>query len=117
MNIGILVAVIIQWLISKASRTAGAIVGHLVTTGILIWGLGTYASGGYITFSQIELSQPLFIGLCVVWYVFDTIGLVGALREANAQKVVPEQVQSASASLPPVLTVSQAATYCHMPED
>ena len=92
MNYGILAAVFVQWLISKASRIAGAIVGYLITTGILIWGLGAYASGGYITFSEIELSQPVFIGMCVVWYVFDTFGLIGALRAESVQEVASEQV-------------------------
>lgn len=71
MNFVILFALMAQGAIAKSSHTAGAIVGFLITTGILIWGLGAYSAGDAIAFFGITLSQPVFIGACVLWYLFD----------------------------------------------
>ena len=72
MNLVILFALMVQGAVAKSSHVAGALVGYLITTGILIWGLSVYGSGGYIEFFSITLSQPVFIGACLIWYLFDT---------------------------------------------
>jgi hypothetical protein len=74
--------VLLQGLVRRASRTAGAIVGFLITTVLLLWGLGAYAEGSAMTFVGIELSQPVFVGMCVVWYIFDAGELVEARKQA-----------------------------------
>lgn len=78
MNYTILFALMVQSAIAQASRTSGAIVGFLITTGILLWGLDAYSVGGAIAFFGIPLSKPVFIGACVLWYLFDAKGLFQA---------------------------------------
>jgi len=90
MNPLILGAIIVQYLISRASRKAGAIVGFLITTGILIWGLSVYAQSNmlykyYITFFGIRLSQTAFLLLCLVWYAFDVREFVRASKAEDAK--------------------------------
>ena len=87
-NPAILVAVIAQALISRFSRLAGALVGLLLTTGILVWGLSVYSAGGQIALLSIPLSQPVFILACLAWYAFDSWELVRAWRAAAALKEV-----------------------------
>jgi hypothetical protein len=88
----IIVAVVIQTLVAKASRTAGAVLGFLITTGILLWGLSAYAVGDQIAFFGIPLSQPMFLIGCVVWYVFDTREMMAARRQPAAPQ--PPALQS-----------------------
>ena len=76
----IIVAIIVQSWVAKASRVAGAIMGFLITTGIFLWGLAVYGSHNQIMFFGIPLSQPVFVILCLVWYVFDTFSLIAALK-------------------------------------
>ena len=68
----IVLAIIIQMVIAGVSRIAGAVVGYIITTGILIWGLGLYGSGYQIAFFGIPLSQTVFMIAILAWYVFDT---------------------------------------------
>ncbi len=86
----IVVAIILQGLVSKANRLAGAIVGYIVTAGILIWGLGAYGEGNAIQIFGIELSQEVFVIVCLVWFGFDTKALVSALKESKALKEAVE---------------------------
>jgi hypothetical protein len=79
-NPAIVGAIIIQIIISKFSRLTGAIVGYLITTGILIWGISVYAEGDQIAFLGIALSQPVFIVACLVWYGFDTWELMSVRK-------------------------------------
>jgi len=74
----IVVAIIGQRFISKASPMAGAIAGYAITTGILLWGCSLYSEGLQIGFFGIPLSQSAFLVLCLVWYCFDTRELVAA---------------------------------------
>ena len=53
----IIIAVIIQALVTKFSRIAGAVMGYLITTGILLWGLSLYREGDQIAFFGIPLSN------------------------------------------------------------
>lgn len=75
LNPVIIIALIIQALISRASHLAGSIAGYLITTGILIWGLGLYSDGDAIAIFGIVLSKPAFIISCLIWYGFDTYEL------------------------------------------
>ena len=72
MNPIVIVAIIAQSFISKASRMAGAIAGYVITTGILLWGLSLYNAGSRIGFLGIPLSEPIFIVICIAWFGFDT---------------------------------------------
>jgi hypothetical protein len=77
----IILALIIQGLVAKASRLAGAVLGFLITSGILIWGMSLYGQGAWITFFGFKLTQTVFIVLCLVWYFFDVLGLLRALGQ------------------------------------
>lgn len=81
----IVVGILLQNLIRRASPTAGAITGFLITSVLLLWGLAAYASGDYMTLFGIELSQPVFIGVCAIWYLVDA----GQLAEARQRAVEP----------------------------
>lgn len=72
MNPVIFIAVIIQSAIAKSSPRLGAMVGYLITSGILLWGLGVYAQDGWITFFGFDLSFSAFIIFCVIWYLYDS---------------------------------------------
>jgi hypothetical protein len=76
----IIIAILAQSFIAKNNRMAGAIVGYLITTGIFLWGLSLYSQGSEIVFFMIPLSEPVFIGLCAVWYFFDTRALLRARK-------------------------------------
>ena len=78
----IIIAIIIQALVTKFSRIAGAVMGYLITTGILLWGLSLYNEGDQIAFFGIPLSEPIFIILCIVWYGFDTRDFLAARKGA-----------------------------------
>jgi hypothetical protein len=71
-------ALIVQAIIGKFSSLAGAIVGFLITAGILVWGLSVFAEGNAIAFFGIPLSEPVFIGACIVWFFFDSKELAAA---------------------------------------
>jgi len=94
MNPGILVAVIIQFLISRASRMTGAIAGYLITTGIFIWGMSVYSDGDAVAILRIPLSQFVFIFACLIWYGFDTSELIKArkIEEENRSDGVRKSV-------------------------
>lgn len=87
----IIVAIIVQGLIAKASRIAGAIVGYVITTGILLWGLSLYSNGDQIALFGIPLSQPVFIVAILVWYGFDTKGFLAAKKQAAQGSTGPSQ--------------------------
>ena len=85
MNPIIIIAIIAQSFISRASRMAGAIVGFIITTGIFLWGLSLYSAGSGIVFFMIPLSEGAFIAVCVVWYAFNTRAFLRA-RKATVQQ-------------------------------
>jgi len=76
----IVIAILVQSFVARTSKIAGAILGFVITTGILVWGLSLYAVGSGIIFFGIPLSQEFFILLCAVWYVFDVRGFLRARR-------------------------------------
>ncbi len=89
----IFVAILIQSMISRGNRTAGAVAGYVITTGILLWGFSLYADGGQVAFFGVPLSQGVFIFLCLVWYGFDTKRLL-EVNGASVQSVATPQSQS-----------------------
>jgi hypothetical protein len=80
----IIVAIIIQALVAKANRIAGAVIGFLITTGIFLWGMSVYAAGNQIALFTIPLSQPVFLIACLVWYGFDIREFLLARKESQA---------------------------------
>jgi|WetSurMetagenome_2_1015567.scaffolds.fasta_scaffold92764_2 hypothetical protein len=84
----IIVAIIIQALIARASRIAGAVVGFLITTGILLWGITVYGEGNRIALFGIPLSEPIFFIACLVWYGFDVKDFMSARNADSAMKQV-----------------------------
>lgn len=78
----IVVSYLVKNFISSHSRVAGALFGFLITTGILLLGLLLYSGGGAMMIGVIELSQPVFLGVCVIWYLMDLAELVNAVNLA-----------------------------------
>lgn len=76
----IVVAIIIQSLVSRVSRLTGAILGYVITTGILLWGISLYGEGAQIVFFGIPLSEGGFFVLCLAWYGLDTWTFAKARR-------------------------------------
>lgn len=93
----IIIAIIVQGLIAKASRITGAIVGYVITTGILLWGLSLYQDGYQIALFSIPVSQPIFIVSVLVWYGFDTKGLLSAKKQAARLPAPPKKVSAQDA--------------------
>jgi len=92
----IIVAIIAQSFISKASRMAGAVVGFIVTTGILLWGISLYGGGSGIALLGIPLSETVFIAVCIAWYGFNTRALLRA-RAFEKQTAQPKPSGASSA--------------------
>ncbi len=84
MNPVILLAVVVQSVVSRQSRVAGAIVGFVITTGVLLWGLSVYAEGNQIQFFAVPLSQGAFFLSCAVWFFIDARALRAARRTGDA---------------------------------
>jgi len=79
----------LQSVVAQISRVAAAVVGYAITTGVLIWGLSVYKESDsfeehFVTIFGIELSQSVFVVLCLAWYGFDTWHLVAATMERQA---------------------------------
>jgi hypothetical protein len=80
LRIIILIGIAIQFLLFTTSRKRAAIFGYVITTFVLIYGLVAYNSSGRIALFYIEISQGLFIALCILWYGFDTYELINAIK-------------------------------------
>jgi hypothetical protein len=97
----IVVAIIVQAIIAKFSRIAGAILGYVITTGILLWGISLYAGGDQIALFGIRLSEPIFLLVCLVWYGFDTKEFMDARKTgrnaaAKSSDAVPPETGTAN---------------------
>jgi hypothetical protein len=79
----IIIAIVAQSFISRSSRMAGAIVGFIITTGILLWGLTLYSAGSGIIFFAIPLSEAAFIVVCLIWYGFNVRAFLRARKLAS----------------------------------
>lgn len=86
MNLVILGAIVAHIVISSIHPLAGAILGFVLTTAVLLWGLSIYAGGGVIAFFAWPVSQAVFIGLCALWYVWDVVALRRALRARRLRR-------------------------------
>ena len=89
MNPIIIVAIIVQSFVSRANRMAGAILGFVITTGILLWGISLYAQGGEIAFLGFPLTQPVFFIVCAVWYGFDVRSFMRARALSGRTVMAP----------------------------
>jgi len=87
-------AVILQVLIAMNSRIAGAIIGYLITTGVLVWGMVVYAQGNQMAWLGAPLSEQVFIIACLVWYCFDTKEYITARKLSHQSTEVIEQPTS-----------------------
>jgi hypothetical protein len=79
----IIIAIIIQSIVAKSSRKAGAIVGFVITTGIFLWGISVYGDGGEIALFGISLSEPVFYLVFLVWFGFDIMEFVSSQKGAT----------------------------------
>jgi hypothetical protein len=101
----IIVAIILQSFISRASKVAGAIAGYVLTTGIMIWGISVYSDGNQIAFFGAPLPEEIFVILCLVWYGFDTKEFL------NAKKAEAKESENKEALLDPAAREAWAATW------
>lgn len=106
----IIIAILAQWLIAKFNRVAGAIAGFIITAGIMLWGISVYSDGGAITLFGLELSAPVFVVICLVWFGFDYMELQNA-RKAAAMPAIPAAAPAiiAPAAAPESTAVPSAA--------
>ncbi|MCD4781269.1 MAG: hypothetical protein K8S27_12085 [Candidatus Omnitrophica bacterium] len=88
----IIVAILLQGVMSKGSKTVGAVFGYILTTGILIWGLTVYAQGDQIALFGMPISQTVFIVACLVWYAFDTKEFFSARRHVDSVRAAVDSV-------------------------
>jgi hypothetical protein len=96
----IIAAIVVQGFISKTSKIAGAVVGYVITTGIMVWGLSLYGDGSQIALFGIPLSEEAFIIACLVWYGFDTKVFIAAKQESGeviSQSPIPVATEGAAA--------------------
>ena len=85
LNPVIIVAILIQTIVSNVARLLGAVVGYLITTGILFWGLSLYSVGNGIAFFGIPLTKPVFLLACLIWYVLNTKEFLEARAHQDSQ--------------------------------
>ena len=90
MNPVILVAIIIQAVISKFSCIAGAVFGYIITTGMLLWGISVYGEGNQIALFGVPVSESIFLIACLIWYGLDTRGFIIARKQASTAKMSPK---------------------------
>jgi len=111
----ILIAIVAQSLITKASRMAGAIMGFIITTGILLWGLSLYGADSGVVFFGIPLTAPVFVVLCLVWYGFDTRAFLRARTAAKRSAPPAKPVTAPQAAAAPA-EYTYTYTYAGTPE-
>lgn len=82
----IMVGIVLVVGASQLNRKWGAVIGMLFWVGVAIVGHFFYATGDAIGFPGFPLSEPLFIGLCALFfgaqYLAFRSGLVRERREA-----------------------------------
>jgi hypothetical protein len=87
-RIVIIVGVIISIFASRANKLVGGVIGCLVTTFILIFGLQAYTHSGYITILGIPLSEGLFVLVILIWFGFDIKQIANGLKEQGIVKQI-----------------------------
>lgn len=90
LQITIIIAIIIQIVIERVNRVAGAITGFLVTTGICVYGLYLYKHTIYvISWKGHNLEETYFVTFIVFWYIFDLFILFRAIVSQNKEIAAP----------------------------
>lgn len=82
LTIFIIIGIILSIIISAINRLVGAVVSLFLTTGVFFYGIDLYRTEGWkMHFLNIEISKDVFLILIAVWYLFDIIELIIALRK------------------------------------
>ncbi|MBN1551260.1 hypothetical protein JW979_07320 [bacterium] len=93
--------VILSIIVSKIHKVIGGIVAVIVTTGILLWGLFVYGSGGTMALFDIELNILVFLLLIAIWFGFDIKQIVDGIKEGQFAKALSTNLRSKiSAGIP-----------------
>jgi hypothetical protein len=79
----IIVALIVQRLISRVSGVGGAVAGFVITFGVLLWGLSLYAEGSEVGIFGVPLSPLAFFVVCLMWFGLDAKAFFAARRAAS----------------------------------
>lgn len=94
-------AVLLQRLLRRASPLAGVVLGFLLALGLLLWGLASCAIGGLMSFLGIKLSPPVFLSMCVLWFLLDTVDLLESCTLAAGPPLVADCAAGAAPQLAP----------------
>ena len=107
----VIIGVIISIVVSRINKFYGGIVGLLVTTGILIYGLNVYSKPGWtLTFFNIEISQGLFLVFIAIWYFFDIKQIIAGKKEGDVVRDLRNQAgEKLRTGLAPKDVVNQLA--------
>ena len=88
MNWTIIAALIVQSIIARANKKAGSIVGLIITTILLVWGINSYTSGyGLVFLNDIEIPSWIFYAFCFVWYISEIISLKNAIAKERLNAI------------------------------
>jgi len=91
-RIFVIVGVIISIVVSRVNKFIGGIVGLLVTTGILIYGLNVYSKPGWtLTFFNIEISKGIFLVFIAIWLFFDIKQIMAGKKEGDVVRDLKSQ--------------------------
>ncbi len=101
----IILAILMQSFVSRASKITGAVLGVVITTGILLWGFSVYGGGNQIAFFGKSIPEGMFVILCLVWYGFDAKGLI------DAKKASKEATDNQKALTDPAVRAAWASTW------
>lgn len=91
----VVIAILVQIIADRINRLAGAVVGFLATTVVLVWGINLYShSQQSVAIFFIPLSLEGFIFMCLLWYVVDVFSLSKALAERQRSKADNKQTKT-----------------------
>lgn len=91
----IIIAVLISMIASGVDKLIGGIVGFVVTTGILLYGLSVYAQLGYcMTFGSIELPLPVFLLLILFFYGHDVSQIAVACKARAGLRKISDRLHA-----------------------
>jgi hypothetical protein len=74
-------AVVIQGFVSMNYRRASAVLGFVITTGFLVYGLVKTGNNAMIPIHVFMLDRTRVLIVCAVWYLFDVIEAVRVFRK------------------------------------
>jgi hypothetical protein len=118
-RIFVIIGVVISIVVSKVNKFIGGIVGLLVTTGILIYGLNVYSKPGWtLTFFNIEISQGIFLVMIAVWYFFDIKQIIAGKKEGDVVRDLRTQAgEKLRSGIAPKDVVNQLALTMQIADD